>query len=281
MKKAGYDHIVCNGDMIQGGPQPHETVQLLREMNCSIVMGNSDAWLMTGIETNAHLISEERRKKLDLVREWSLSKLDEEDRAFINAFQATVTVELGRNRKLLAFHGSPTSFDQFLLPSTPEDEFQEILKPYADGILTGGHIITGIDGDSDVLEIAREKSRGLNIQWDEGLAFSLPYSDASYDRVVTRLVIHHLFTKDKVRAFQEIYRVLKPAGELYVLDFGAPYTPLARFVAGYMQGLEEAADNFAGRIPQLIKEVGFDTVTEIENFLTVFGPLSLWQTVKG
>src|SRR5512139_1953622 len=31
--------------------------------------------------------------------------------------------------------------------------------------------ITGIDGDPDVLEIAREKSRGLNIQWDEGLAF--------------------------------------------------------------------------------------------------------------
>jgi len=140
MKKAGFDHIVCNGDMIQSGPQPHETVQLLREMKCSIVMGNSDAWLMTGVETDAHLIPEERRKKLDIVRAWSLSKLNEEDRAFIHAFQPTVTVELGRGRKLLAFHGSPTSFDQFLLPSTPEDEFQDILKPYTDSILTGGHM---------------------------------------------------------------------------------------------------------------------------------------------
>jgi len=140
VKKAGYDHIVCNGDMIQSGAQPHETVQLLREMKCSIVMGNSDAWLMTGVETDAHLIAEERRKKLDIVRAWSLSKLNEEDRAFINAFQPTVTVELGHGRNLLAFHGSPTSFDQFLLPSTPEDEFQEILKPYADSILTGGHM---------------------------------------------------------------------------------------------------------------------------------------------
>ncbi|MCK6540855.1 MAG: metallophosphatase family protein [Anaerolineales bacterium] len=140
MKNLGYDHIVCNGDMIQSGPQPHETVQLLREMKCSIVMGNSDAWLMTGVETDAHLISEERRKKLDIVRAWSLSKLTDEDRAFINAFPLTVTVDLGHNRKLLAFHGSPTSFDQFLLPSTPEDEFQEILKPYADSILTGGHM---------------------------------------------------------------------------------------------------------------------------------------------
>jgi predicted phosphodiesterase len=140
LKKTSYDHIVCNGDMIQSGPQPHETVQLLREMKCSIVMGNSDAWLMTGVETDAHLISDERRKKLDIVRAWSLSKLDEEDRAFINAFQTTVSIQLGHGRNLLAFHGSPTSFDQFLLPSTPEDEFQEILKPYADNILTGGHM---------------------------------------------------------------------------------------------------------------------------------------------
>lgn len=140
MKRVAYDHIVCNGDMIQSGPQPHETVQLLRAMKCSIVMGNSDAWLMTGVETDAHLISEERRKKLNIVRAWSLSQLNKDDLVFINAFQPTVTVDLGRGRSLLAFHGSPTSFDQFLLPSTPEDEFQETLKPYADHILTGGHM---------------------------------------------------------------------------------------------------------------------------------------------
>jgi predicted phosphodiesterase len=140
LKKISYDQIVCNGDMIQSGPQPHETVQLLREMNCSIVMGNSDAWLMTGVETDAHLISGERRKKLNIVREWSLSNLTEEDRAFINAFHPTVSVDLGHDKKLLTFHGSPASFDQFLLPSTPEDEFQDILKPYAASICTGGHM---------------------------------------------------------------------------------------------------------------------------------------------
>ena len=138
-KKKGFDQIVCNGDMIQSGPQPHETVQLLRELKCPVVMGNSDAWLLTGIETDADSISEERRKKLDIVREWSLTKLNEEDRAFINSFQPTITVELGGDKQLLAFHGSPTSFDQVLSPYTPEDEFQEALKPYAGHILTGGH----------------------------------------------------------------------------------------------------------------------------------------------
>ena len=139
MKKVGFDQIVCNGDMIQGGVQPHETVQLLRELNCPIVMGNADAWLLTGIETDAERIPEERRKKLDIVREWSLGKLDEDDLAFIEAFQPTVTVDLDHGRSLLAFHGSPTSFDQILLPLTPEQEFQETFQPYANHILTGGH----------------------------------------------------------------------------------------------------------------------------------------------
>ena len=137
-KKKGFDQIVCNGDMIQGGPQPHETVQLLREMNCPIVMGNSDAWLLTGVETDADSISEERRKKLDTVREWSLSNLNKDDCAFIESFQATVSIDLGNGKSLLAFHGSPTSFDEVLLPSTLDDEFQETLKPYADNILPGG-----------------------------------------------------------------------------------------------------------------------------------------------
>jgi hypothetical protein len=45
--------------------------------------------------------------------------------------------------------------------------------------------ITGMDGDPQVLRIAREKSRGVIVQWDEGLATSLPYVDAAFDRVVT------------------------------------------------------------------------------------------------
>jgi len=140
LSRSGVDQIVCNGDMIQSGPQPAETVQRLRELKCPVVMGNSDAWLLTGIETDTEHISEERRPKLNLVREWSLSQLNETDRAFINSFQPTVTLPLGEGRNLLAFHGSPTSFDQFILPSTPEDEFQSMLAPYAENILTGGHM---------------------------------------------------------------------------------------------------------------------------------------------
>jgi ubiquinone/menaquinone biosynthesis C-methylase UbiE len=141
--------------------------------------------------------------------------------------------------------------------------------------------ITGMDGDAQVLNIARDKSRGMDIHWDEGLASSLPYTDAIFDRVVTSLVIHHLTTEDKRRTFKEIYRVLKPDGELYTLDFGKPHSIFSRFLAIYMRSLEEAADNFDGLIPQFMLEAGFGSVNEAEHFLTIFGPLSLWRSVKG
>lgn len=141
--------------------------------------------------------------------------------------------------------------------------------------------ISGLDGDPEVLDIARNKTRGVDIQWDEGLAYSLPYPDSVFDRVVTSLVIHHLVTDNKRRAFKEIYRVLKPSGELHVLDFGAPPSPLTRFTSTYMRHLEETADNFDGRIPHFMAEAGFGSVSEAENFVTLFGSLSLWRAVKG
>lgn len=141
--------------------------------------------------------------------------------------------------------------------------------------------VTGMDGDTEILTIARDKSHGMNIQWDEGLASSLPYPDSVFDRVITSLVIHHLITDDKRRAFKEMYRVLKPHGTLYVLDFGAPHSPFTRLMVAYMRRLEETADNFDGLIPRFITEAGFGGVKEAENFVTVFGPLSIIQAVKG
>jgi predicted phosphodiesterase len=134
-----YDSIVCLGDAIQGGPQPAETVACLREIGCPIVMGNADAWLLTGVETDGGTIPEARKVKLDTIREWSLSKLSETDRLFIAGFHSTVEIPLDDGRSLLCFHGSPTSFDEVILPTTPELGFHALLSPYLPHIMTGGH----------------------------------------------------------------------------------------------------------------------------------------------
>ncbi len=133
------DQIVCLGDAIQGGPQPAAVLQRLRRLGCPVVMGNADAWLISGEETGDEGIPPERLRKMGEIRLWSLSQLSESDRAFISNFQPTVTINLEKDLNLLCFHGSPTSFDDVILPAAPEEEFQKFLGGYADYILTGGH----------------------------------------------------------------------------------------------------------------------------------------------
>ena len=53
IKKQKVDQLVCLGDAIQGGPQPKETVERLRALNCPVVMGNADAWLLSGIKSSS------------------------------------------------------------------------------------------------------------------------------------------------------------------------------------------------------------------------------------
>jgi putative phosphoesterase len=142
IQKQKVDQIVCLGDAVQGGPQPAGIVQRLRRLNCPVVMGNADAWLVTGIETGDEGIPPDRLRKMNEIRDWSLSKLTEDDIDFIANFQPTITINLGNGLDLLCFHGSPASFDDIILPAAPEEEFQKFLSAYADHILTGGHTHT-------------------------------------------------------------------------------------------------------------------------------------------
>jgi diadenosine tetraphosphatase ApaH/serine/threonine PP2A family protein phosphatase len=98
-------------------------------------MGNADDWLLTGIESGAEQISSEQRA----VREWSLSRLSDDDRSYIAQFVPTIAVDLPHGRRLLAFHGSPTSYDHVILPSTPDDQIDDYLGAYAGLLLCGGH----------------------------------------------------------------------------------------------------------------------------------------------
>lgn len=127
------DQMVCLGDAIQGGSQPAEVVARLRELGCPVVYGNADAFLLTGS-------GEEQVTAQQLaVQQWSLAQLSEVDRAFIAAFKPTVAVSLPGNRRLLCFHGSPTSFHDVIFPETPEEQVRGLLGTYLPAILTGGH----------------------------------------------------------------------------------------------------------------------------------------------
>ena len=141
--------------------------------------------------------------------------------------------------------------------------------------------VTGLDGDPQILEIARQKAAqaGTSINFDEGMAYQLPYPDASFDRVLSSMVFHHLTAQDKERTLAEIYRVLRPDGELHLADFGVPRGIYAKMISLLMRRFERVDDNINGRIPDMFIRAKF-AVVKTSEFSTLFGTLALLRGWK-
>jgi SAM-dependent methyltransferase len=82
------------------------------------------------------------------------------------------------------------------------------------------------------------EGRGLrNISLRQGSAESLPFPDASFDRVISRYSAHHWL--DVPVALNEVRRVLRPDGLLVMMDVFAPAHPL---LDSYLQTIEMLRD---------------------------------------
>ncbi|MEK5400656.1 class I SAM-dependent methyltransferase [Paenibacillus sp. FSL K6-2859] len=145
--------------------------------------------------------------------------------------------------------------------------------------------VTGLDIDPNVLRIAEKKAvdKEMDIVFNQGISFELPYPDHSFDRVVTSLMFHHLTLENKLRTLKEIFRVLKPRGELHIADWGKAQNRLMRIAFLSIQildGFKTTADNVNGLIPQIIDKAGFVEIKESDRFMTVYGTLSLYKAKK-
>jgi ubiquinone/menaquinone biosynthesis C-methylase UbiE len=148
-----------------------------------------------------------------------------------------------------------------------------------------GARVVGIDGDPKMLERARAKARdaGLDIRFDEGMSFSLPYPDRSFDRVLTTLFFHHLADADKESTIREVARVLREDGELHVADWGPPSDPLmaaASMTIRVLDGFEPTRANFKGELPGLFERGGLARVSKTHQLRTVTGTLALYAVAR-
>ncbi|MCA1589817.1 MAG: class I SAM-dependent methyltransferase [Acidobacteria bacterium] len=145
--------------------------------------------------------------------------------------------------------------------------------------------VVGIDGDGKILGIAKRKAdeAELEIRFDEGMSFSLPYMDKTFDRVVSSLFFHHLTPDSKLQTLRELKRVLKPHGEVHIADWGLPANWLMKLSSRFIQildGYQTTADSFGGRLPELMTEAGLLAVAETNSFNTLFGTIRLHRALK-
>lgn len=142
-----------------------------------------------------------------------------------------------------------------------------------------GAKVTGMDIDPRILEIARRKIEraGASITLQQGSATDPPFPRASFDRILTTLMLHHLTTAQKRETLAAACRLLRPGGELHIADWGKPHNALMRVASigfRHFDGGETTEANLGGELPALVEAAGFQDVAETERWMTPFGTLA-------
>ena len=143
----------------------------------------------------------------------------------------------------------------------------------------------GIDADESALEIARGKiaSTADTCQLVRAFANQIPFVDCAFDQALTTLFFHHLDDAGKRQVATELFRVLRPGGQLNVADWGRPTGHLQRlvfYIVQWLDGFANTAANVEGELPGYFERAGFIDIVETQALRTPLGTIRLLQGSK-
>lgn len=139
----------------------------------------------------------------------------------------------------------------------------------------------GLDAAPKMIEVARRRGAGLpHLRFDVGVAETLAYPDAAFDRAVSTFFFHHIDAELKRRSLAELLRVLKPGGRLIIVDVDTPTNWFGKLCAwsGYwLFNQEEIRENIEGGLPRALGELPFREVTRVAHYS---GYVTVFQAIK-
>ena len=143
--------------------------------------------------------------------------------------------------------------------------------------------VVGIDPDPKALARARRKAqrRGAAIQFDPGFSEELSYPDASFDRVLSAFMLHHVKPDARPFSLREAFRVLKPGGSLHLADFDEGDRPSGGF-HGFMASIFHSRHGSSPHqtVLGLMRHAGFADSQEVSRQTVVLGRIVYYKAVR-
>ena len=141
----------------------------------------------------------------------------------------------------------------------------------------------GLDIDPKVAVIAQRKLEQYQpiLKLYDGGVF--PFEDNSFDKIFSSLVFHQLDTATKKHCLKELYRILKPNGQLVIGDWGKPSSRMQRwrfYAVQLLDGFKTTQANVMDKLPEFIKETGFQMVETVDFINTKIGTYAYYRGKK-
>ncbi|MGP7818585.1 metallophosphoesterase family protein [Niallia sp. 01092] len=129
INKKNVDNIYVLGDLCYRGPEPRRSLDLVRSLNTSIIKGNADEWVIRGVQKGE--VPDKVLELMNLEREWIVSKLQQSDIDYLESLPTELHFE-AEGASIHAFHATPTSLFDVVLPNTDDTVIQETLMSRTD-----------------------------------------------------------------------------------------------------------------------------------------------------
>jgi ubiquinone/menaquinone biosynthesis C-methylase UbiE len=144
-----------------------------------------------------------------------------------------------------------------------------------------GTDVVGLDPDPKALARAKRKAKraAVTIQFDQGFGDETPYPEASFDRVLSSLMFHHVPTDEKAKTLRAVRRVLKTGGEFHMLDFEGPENGAHGFVSRLLHSNQRLKDNSESRVLLFMTEAGFAEPKKIGHREMFFGHIAYYRAM--
>ena len=133
LNESGIDRLVCLGDLA-AGPEPRATIDRLQELDCPVVLGNWDTWLLEGVPPLELDVGPMLRDQSD----WSAAQLSEADKVFLQSLPPQLELDLD-GVTVLCVHGSPRSALEDIHATTADAVLAQMFNGNRPAVLAAGH----------------------------------------------------------------------------------------------------------------------------------------------
>lgn len=132
------DQICILGDLCFRGAEPKRSLDIIRSLDAHVIKGNADEWLTRGIQKGE--VPDHAFEVMQQERDWTLQRLNEDDLTYLRELPNELVLEEGLDSIIHAFHATPTSLFDIVLPDDTDQIENTIMKRDDADLYVYGHL---------------------------------------------------------------------------------------------------------------------------------------------
>ena len=130
IKEKRVDQVFVLGDLCYRGIEPKRALELVRALNCDVIKGNADEWVVRGVREGE--VPVQALEMMNKERDWIVSQLDEESIEYLKELPTELDLSFGEV-KIHAFHATPNSlFEVIQTDDSDEVLIEKLMVKQAD-----------------------------------------------------------------------------------------------------------------------------------------------------